>query len=389
MSVPSGHGVTRSGASEHPPAAAADGAGGAARERRTPDPVWLSDFDYELPSELIAQVPSPERDGARLLVLERASGRLRHALVRDLPEFLCSGDLLVFNDVRVRPARLHCRTASGGAVELLLLAEESARVWSCLGRPAKRLRAGTTLVLPGGGGAVAHGRLTNGRWAVAFDPGVDVPRLLEHHGELPLPPYIKRPDGPLAVDRERYQTIFASGGAAVAAPTAGLHFTPALLAALDAAQVRRATLTLAVGPSTFLPVRAADARGHELDSEWVELASSTATAIERTRALGRRVVAVGTTTTRALESAAQHGMIACAGRSAARPAGGFWADAFILPGFSFNVVDALLTNFHLPRSTLLMLVGAFAGRDRVLAAYTAAVHERYRFYSYGDAMLIC
>jgi S-adenosylmethionine:tRNA ribosyltransferase-isomerase len=388
VSVQSGHDATRRGAGD-PSIATAGGPGGSVRGLATPEPVWLADFDYHLPPELIAQLPSAERDGARLLVLERASGSLRHALVRDLPEFLRSGDLLVLNDVRVRPARLHCRTASGGAVELLLLAEESAGVWSCLGRPAKRLRAGSTLVLPGGGAAVARGRLASGRWAIAFDAAVDVARLLEQHGELPLPPYIKRPDGPLAVDRERYQTIFASGGAAVAAPTAGLHFTPALLAALDAAQVRRASVTLAVGPSTFLPVRVADAREHELEHEWVELSPSTATAIARAKASGQRVVAVGTTTTRGLESAARQGMIACAGRPATRDAGGFWADAFILPGFSFNVVDALLTNFHLPRSTLLMLVSAFAGRDRALAAYAAAVHERYRFYSYGDAMLIC
>jgi S-adenosylmethionine:tRNA ribosyltransferase-isomerase len=362
----------------------------------------LADYDYELPAELIAQVPAAERDAARLLVLERRGGTLRHAAVRDLPRFLTAGDLLVFNDARVRPARLACRTASGAAVELLVLAARAPRLWSCLGRPAKRLRAGAALVLPAGGSALVREAVGAGRYAVEFGAGVDVAALLARHGVLPLPPYIKRPDGPLALDRERYQTIFADRAAAVAAPTAGLHFTPALLAALDAAGVKRATLTLAVGPGTFLPVRVDDVRRYHMEPERVDLPPATVAAIERTRAAGGRVVAVGTTTARALESAAL-------AASAARPVGAvgrgvtgatrrratglgsgrFWADVFIVPGFSFRVVDALLTNFHLPRSTLLMLVSAFAGRERIREAYAVAVQERYRFYSYGDAMLIC
>jgi S-adenosylmethionine:tRNA ribosyltransferase-isomerase len=386
----SGHGLVSGdsarGATASAPCETADATG----EGGGPEPIRPADFDYDLPPELIAQVPSPERDAARLLVLERGSGAPRHALVRDLPQFLRAGDLLVMNDARVRPARLRCRAvAGGGPVELLLLAEESPRVWSCLGRPAKRLRAGTALALPGDGAAVAQGRLPSGRWAVEFDPSVDVSQLLARYGELPLPPYIKRYGVPLPLDRERYQTIYASREVAVAAPTAGLHFTPALLAALDAAGVQRATLTLAVGPSTFLPVRAADAREHALEGEWVDLAASTVAAIERTKAVGGRVIAVGTTTTRALESAAQRGTIAGGDRPVGGAAVGFWAEAFILPGFPFRVVDALLTNFHLPRSTLLMLVSAFAGRERALAAYATAVREGYRFYSYGDAMLIC
>lgn len=354
--------------------------GSPAREPVAVASTRLAGYDYDLPAELIAQVPAAERDAARLLVLERAGGALRHAVVRDLPRFLRAGDLLVFNDVRVRPARLACRTASGGAVELLVLAAQTPRLWSCLGRPAKRLRAEAPLVLRDGGRAVVRERVGPGRYVVEFAAGVDVPALLARHGALPLPPYIRRPDGPLALDRERYQTIFAAREEAVAAPTAGLHFTPVLMAALDAAGVQRALLTLAVGPGTFLPVRVDDVRQHRMEPEWVDLPAATVEAIERAKAADRRVVAVGTTTARALESAARAPRFA---------SGSFWADAFILPGFSFRVVDALLTNFHLPRSTLLMLVSAFAGRERIRETYAVAVRERYRFYSYGDAMLIC
>jgi S-adenosylmethionine:tRNA ribosyltransferase-isomerase len=353
------------------------------------DSTRRADYDYDLPPERIAQMPAPVRDAARLLVVERVGGALQHAVVGALPQFLHAGDLLVFNDARVRPARLRCRTASGGAVELLLLAERAPHDWSCLGRPAKRLRPDTTLELPGGGTALVRGRIDAGRYQVEFGAGVDVAALLAAHGELPLPPYIRRPGGPLALDRERYQTVFAVRDGAVAAPTAGLHFTPALLAALDAVGVGRARVSLMVGPGTFLPVREDDVRAHRMEAEWAELPAATVDAIERTKAAGGRVIAVGTTTTRLLESAAMHaapGQALRALRSAAST--GFWADAFILPGFRFQVVDALLTNFHLPCSTLLMLVSAFAGRERMLATYAVAVREGYRFYSYGDAMLI-
>jgi S-adenosylmethionine:tRNA ribosyltransferase-isomerase len=354
----------------------------------------LADYDYDLPPELIAQTPAAARDAARLLVLERAGGTLRHGVVGQLPQMLRPGDLLVFNDARVRSARLHCRTASGGAVELLVLAETAPRLWSCLARPAKRLRPGAALVLPGGGAAVVREQSGAGRCAVEFGEGIDVPALLVRHGKLPLPPYIKRPDGPLPIDGERYQTVFAARDGAVAAPTAGLHFTAALLAALDAAGVRRAFLTLVVGPATFLPVRVADVRDHHMEAEWAELPAATAEAIAQTKAAGGRVIAVGTTTVRALESAAlleaAEPETVSAGRALTIGAPrSFWADAFILPGFRFRVVDALLTNFHLPRSTLLMLVSALAGRERILEVYAVAVRERYRFYSYGDAMLIC
>jgi S-adenosylmethionine:tRNA ribosyltransferase-isomerase len=347
---------------------------------RTAGPVRPADYEYALPAELIAQTPAPVRDAARLLVLDRASGALRHSTVRALPELLRAGDLLVFNDARVQSARLFCRSAGGAAIELLLVREDVPGVWLALGRPAKRLRDGAAIVLPDGGVAAVRGRRAPGMYAIELPAGTDVAALLARYGELPLPPYIRRPQGLLAIDRDRYQTVFASRDGAVAAPTAGLHFTPALLDALAAAGVWRAALSLIVGPGTFLPVRSDDARQHQLDPEWAELPAETTAAIAAARVRGGRIIAVGTTTARALESAA------AGPRGLA--AGGFWADAFILPPFAFRAVDALLTNFHLPRSTLLMLVAAFAGRERVLAAYAEAIRAGYRFYSYGDAMLI-
>ena len=335
-------------------------------------------FDFDLPSELIAQAPVERRDGARLLVLSRRDGAVSHRAIDALPDLLAPGDLLVLNDTRVRPARLFGRIDTGGAVELLLVREREAGLWECLGRPSRRLRPGTAVRLPEGAVAMVRERLAPGRYGVAFSGATDVEALLARHGELPLPPYIRRPDGPLPFDAERYQTVFARRPGAVAAPTAGLHFTPELLARLAARGVEHACVTLDVGPATFLPLR--DDGATTLDGEWAEIPAATVEAMARTRAAGGRVVAVGTTTTRALESAAR--------RDAGPSAGGFWADAFIRPGFRFAAIDALLTNFHLPQSTLLMLVAAFAGREVVLAAYAEAVRERYRFYSYGDAMLI-
>jgi S-adenosylmethionine:tRNA ribosyltransferase-isomerase len=341
--------------------------------------MLLSDFDFELPAELIAQTPAAERDGSRLLTLGRRDGAIGHGAITDLPSRLRAGDLLVFNDTRVRPARLFGRLDTGGAVELLLVRACRPGEWECLGRPAKRLRPGTAVRLAAGADAVVRERAGAGRYVVGFDPTVDVEALLAAHGEVPLPPYIRRPDGPLPLDGERYQTVFARRPGAVAAPTAGLHFSPALLAALAAARVGCAYVTLDVGPATFLPWRD-DQPDAVLEGEWAEIPAATVAAISATRAAGGRVVAVGTTTTRALESAAR--------RPGGLASGGFWADAFVQPGFEFAVLDGLVTNFHLPRSTLLMLVSAFAGRQAVLAAYAAAVRERYRFYSYGDAMLI-
>jgi len=340
----------------------------------------LAAFDFDLPPELIAQTPAARRDGARLLVLGRGVNPVRHAAVVDLPGLLRGGDLLVFNDVRVRPARLHGRLASGGAVELLLVRELADGTWECLGKPGKRLRPDTVVRLPDGSTARVVAPVPGGRYAIDFGAGRSVEALLAEHGEVPLPPYIARPDGPLAADRDRYQTVFARRAAAIAAPTAGLHFTEALLAQLGAAGVPCAWVTLEVGPATFLPLRDDDVEGHALEGEWAEIPAATVDAIAAARAAGGRVIAVGTTTTRALESAAR--------RPGGLAAGRRLAEAFIRPGFEFRVLDGMLTNFHLPRSTLLMLVSAFAGRERVLEAYAEAVRARYRFYSYGDAMLI-
>jgi S-adenosylmethionine:tRNA ribosyltransferase-isomerase len=346
-----------------------------------------TDFDFELPHDLIAQHPAEERSAARLLVWDRATGQQVHARVGEFPGFLRRGDVMVFNDTIVVPARLHGRVKSGGTVELLVVRPSrdgggespEARCWECLGRPARRLRIGAEIVLAGGVAATIVAARPDGRYGVSFG-AVDVPALLASAGEVPLPPYIHRPDGPLALDRERYQTVFASRPGAVAAPTAGLHFSHELLGCLRDAGVDLAFLTLHVGPGTFLPVRQQDLDRHVMEAEWCEVPSETVTAVQRAKEQGRRVIAVGTTSTRALESAYDE--------RAGLTAGSRWADLFIRPGHHFRVIDALLTNFHLPGSTLLALVAAFAGRHEVLSVYREAVRLRYRFYSYGDAMLI-
>ncbi len=339
----------------------------------------LAAYDYELPVELIAQQPAERRDDARLMVVERAGAGIRHAGVLALPRLLERGDLLVFNDVGVRAARVQGRAASGGAVELLFV-RPVAGGWYCLGKPGKRLRRGAKLELAGGVAAEVVERGAGDGAAVVSLPAVaDVGAYLERCGEVPLPPYIKRPHGPDDVDRQRYQTVFARRPAAVAAPTAGLHFSERLLAELERAGVERASVTLEVGPATFLPVRGEALDEHRLDAEPAIIPAATVTAIEAAKRDGRRVIAVGTTTTRALESAASAGDL---------KSGELSASLFIQPGHAFRVVDGLLTNFHLPRSTLLVMVAAFAGRQRILAAYAEAVRQGYRFYSYGDAMLI-
>jgi S-adenosylmethionine:tRNA ribosyltransferase-isomerase len=347
--------------------------------------VKLEAFDFDLPAELVAQRALEPRDASRLLVLERETGRMAHRRFADLDRLLRRGDLLVLNDTRVLPARLLGRKPSGGRVELLLLeavgGDETRAVWRCLVRCSHRPAPGSRIDF----GAELVGRLLAPDavgWKVALEaPPGRIDALLDELGRTPLPPYIRRGDGePDASDRTRYQTVYARRPGAVAAPTAGLHFTTALLAALADRGVDLAYLTQHVGPGTFLPVRTARVEEHRLQPEWFELPASVAAAVERTRRKGGRVVAVGTTVVRALESCAD-----ADGRVAARSG---HSELFIYPGFRFRVVDALLTNFHLPRSTLLLLVAAFAGRERVLAAYAEAIRCRYRFYSYGDAMLI-
>ena len=330
-----------------------------------------SDFDYHLPPEAIAQHPG-ERGESRLLVLGRTTGERRFA---ELPDLLDPGDLLVVNDTRVIPARLRARRPTGGRVEILLVEREESASWWCLLRPGRRLPPGAPLAVEGGPSARVEQR-ADGRFRLTFEQPIEP--LLKEIGETPLPPYIDRPVEPR--DRERYQTVYAARPGAVAAPTAGLHFTPALLAALERRGIRQASLTLHVGPGTFRPVKAENPEEHVLDSERFEIPEATAEAVAATRRNGRRVVAVGTTVVRSLEAAAtSDGLVAAgAGRTG----------LYIRPGYGFRVVDRLITNFHLPRSTLLMLVCAFAGRNRVLDAYRQAVGSGFRFYSYGDAMLV-
>jgi S-adenosylmethionine:tRNA ribosyltransferase-isomerase len=339
--------------------------------------VLVDHFDYELPAARIAQTPGP-RGGSRLLFLNRKTGSTSHLRFGDLPSVLRPGDLLVRNDARVFPARLLGRIEpssgqEGKAVELLLLEQDESGRWICLARPGRRARVAMTLLFPESVAARIEEVLDGGKRAVSFTPTLDFQRL-ERIGHMPLPPYIRRPDTP--ADRERYQTVFAKSDGAVAAPTAGLHFTGAILEQVRAAGIEIADLSLRIGAGTFRPVTAHDTSHHRMDFEAARIPEVTAARIRETRARGGRIIAVGTTVTRALESWAIHGRL------------DFSTDLFITPGFEFRVVDALLTNFHLPRSTLLMLVCAFARRENVLVAYREAIEREYFFYSYGDVMLI-
>ncbi|MBN9087912.1 MAG: tRNA preQ1(34) S-adenosylmethionine ribosyltransferase-isomerase QueA [Reyranella sp.] len=329
-------------------------------------------FDFDLPQDLIAQRPAAPRDSARLL--DVAPDGLHDRTVRDLPGLLQAGDLLVFNDTRVIPARLLGTRASGGKVEALLIRRQAADRWLAFAKPGKRLRIGDALTFDALAGRVAA-KHADGSIDIAFDrSGAELMAAIETAGAVPLPPYIR--DGIAdARDRADYQTLFARIDGSVAAPTAGLHFTPELMAALDAAGVLTASVTLHVGAGTFQPVRVDDTDQHVMHSEWGEVPQATADAI----ASARRVVSIGTTALRLLESVARDGPVrAWTGET----------DIFITPGFRFRAVDVLLTNFHLPRSTLFMLVSAFAGLARMKAAYAHAVAERYRFYSYGDCCLL-
>ncbi len=335
-----------------------------------------SDFHFDLPSDLIAQAPLPERSASRLLLVPPGATPFEDRTVRDLPALLESGDLLVFNDTRVIPARLYGQKATGGRVEILierLLPDNEARAQ--IGA-SKSPKPGSRIALDGGGEAEVLGR--DGEfYRLRFEVGEGLESWLLHAGRLPLPPYIRREPG--QDDLERYQTVFAREIGAVAAPTAGLHFDAALLDALRARGVEFGHVTLHVGAGTFQPMRADDLRDHRMHSEWLNVGAELVAQIRHTRARGGRVVAVGTTVVRALESAMRDGDL--------QPFAGE-TQIFIFPGYRIRSVDAMLTNFHLPESTLLMLVSAFAGKDRVFEAYAHAVREGYRFFSYGDAMLL-
>lgn len=335
-----------------------------------------SDFDFQLPPELIAQVPLPERSASRLLLLDAAAQSTQDRMFRELPDFLNPGDLLVFNDTRVLPARLYGRKESGGAVEILIERVTGAHEATVQLGVSKKPKEGGRIELADGSVAIVLGR-DESFFRLRFESPEPLEKLLLKLGEMPLPPYIER--GAEDSDLERYQTVYAREPGAVAAPTAGLHFDEPLLAQLHDKGVQFGYVTLHVGAGTFQPVRADDIKDHHMHREWLNVGAHLVEQIQRTRAAGGRVIAVGTTVVRALESATVEGRL--------RPFAGE-TQIFIFPGYRFSSIDALITNFHLPQSTLLMLVSALAGREFMLDAYRHAVQERYRFFSYGDAMLI-
>ena len=343
-----------------------------------------SDFDYTLPPELIAQTPIEPRDASRLMVVHRNTGQIEHRLFHDVSDYLRPGDLLVANQTRVIPARLRGRKAgTGGQVELLLLARRDEQTWEALAG-GKGLRPGRRIELTGGQiTAEIVAETESGSRLVRFDRPIEP--LLDELGEVPLPPYVHQP----LVDRDRYQTVYARIEGSSAAPTAGLHFTPNLLLDLRRMGVELAFLTLHIGLDTFRPVKEEEVEAHQIHTEWFELSAEAAEQINRARLEGRRVIAVGTTAVRAVESAARSCSPdgeSCGWQTVAAYTGR--TELFIYPGYRFRVVEAMITNFHLPRSTLLMLVSAFAGRELILRAYEEAIRERYRFYSFGDAMLL-
>ena len=342
--------------------------------------IRTEDFDYELPQELIAYVPVERRETSRLMVLDRNAGSLLHRTFREVVTYLEPGDLIVVNDTKVIKARLLGRkAATGGRVEILLIRSLGDRRWEVLVSPSRRVHAGMEIVVGGKYRCTVRERLQGAKRVVDF-PDDDISTVIEDVGEVPLPPYIKRK--PEELDVERYQTVYARSPGSVAAPTAGLHFSHGVIERIRERGVGIASLTLHVGPGTFLPVKVSDPRQHTLEPEYFEIDEACCASINRTRLSGGRIIAVGTTTVRALETVADREgegkMAAMAG----------WTQKYILPPYRFKAVDGLITNLHLPRSTLLMLVCAFAGRELIMQAYEEAVRLRYRFFSYGDAMLI-
>lgn len=339
--------------------------------------MQVAEFDYHLPEELIAQTPCARRDASRLLVLDRRTGALAHRHFYDLGAYLRPGDVLVFNDTRVIPARLiGAKAETGGKVEIFLLRRTEGDEWEALVKPGKKARPGTIVEFGESLRCEVLSDTAFGGRIVRFSYEGIFEEILDRLGQTPLPPYIKQ----TLVDKERYQTVYARACGSAAAPTAGLHFTQPLLDSLKAAGVELGFLTLHVGLGTFRPVQAEEIEAHVMHSEYYEVPPETAALVNAAKAEGRRVIAIGTTAIRTLESAAKEKGVLSAESG--------WTDIFIYPGYAFKIVDAMVTNFHLPKSTLLMLISAFAGREKVLAAYETAIAERYRFFSFGDAMLI-
>ena len=357
-------------------------------KKRQPPTCTMEDLDYDLPEDLIAQVPPTQRDASRLLVLERTTGHIADRMITDLPDLLRPGDLLVLNNTKVLPAKLRGHRETGGVVEGLFVAELSPGIWQVMLTKSRRLKIGETLQLTGKTdpvGLTLRERLGDGHWHAEVTPPQPAEAILQRIGQPPLPPYIKRDiDDPRTseIDPDRYQTVFAATPGAVAAPTAGLHLTEAMLDTASDRGIDAAMVTLHVGVGTFKPIATDRLDDHDMHTEWYNVPQQTVDAVRACRARGGRVVAVGTTAVRTLESAAdpdQPGQIVAGSRH---------TDIFLYPPYRFWVVDVLLTNFHLPRSTLIALVMAFAGIENTKSAYTHAMTQRYRFYSYGDAMLI-
>jgi len=339
----------------------------------------IEEFDYTLPRSLIAQYPSPKRGDSSLMILHRRSGTIEHRIFRDISNYLKPGDLLVMNNTRVLPARLIGRKETGGKVEILLIPSRNGirGEWEVLIKGSGKVKSGVRIQF----GQDIYGEVKEvkkGRGKIYFSGLEEVIRILQKIGHIPLPPYIKREDEPL--DRDRYQTIFAERDGSIAAPTAGLHFTPSLLKSLRDHGVNTTWITLHIGIGTFAPLKVENVEDHRMETEWVEISEEVAEKIEETKARGRKVIAVGTTTTRALESFSDAEGRVKAGKN--------FSSLFIYPPYCFRVIDGLVTNFHLPKSTLIMLASAFVGKDLLMKAYKEATQRKYRFYSYGDAMLI-
>jgi len=343
--------------------------------------MHISEFDYELPAELIAQEPLAERAGSRMLVVDRAVGSFTDSHFVELPELLRTGDVIVLNNTRVFPARLFGRSETGANVEIFLVKRNENDMWEALARPARRLRAGKRIVFGERLSAEIVDKSEDGKVLVRFEVDGDLFEVLDEVGKTPLPPYIKREAAVIDADRERYQTVFAKNRGAIAAPTAGLHFTPEILKSIEDSGVTIAEITLHVGYGTFEPVRVDDLIGHSVSAESYEISEQTAEALTAAKTDGRRIIAIGTTTTRALETTMA--------KFDTFVAGSHTADLTITPGYKFKAIDALLTNFHLPKSSLLVLTSTFGGHELIMDAYRHAVAEKYRFYSYGDCMLVC
>lgn len=342
--------------------------------------MLISDFDFTLPEELIAQTPLEQRADSRMLVVDRAKQSWQDAHFYDLANFLEPDDALVLNNTKVFPARLFGRLETGAKIEIFLVKENENKTWEALARPAKRLKEGKKIIFGEKLRAEVLDKDNEGKILIRFDADGNFERLLDEMGKTPLPPYIKRDEAQIDADRQRYQTVFARERGAIAAPTAGLHFTPEIISDIKARGITVAEITLHIGYGTFEPVRVDDISRHKVSAERCEISVETADLLNKAKQQGKKILAVGTTTTRALES--------FTGRDGVLKSGAGLADITITPGYKFRFVDKLLTNFHLPQSSLLVLVSAFAGREFVLSAYQHAVVRGYRFYSYGDCMFI-